>query len=62
MADVDPDGTEIDKGTMALLLSLRRLTVAPPAEAAALRLTVQLEVADPTRDEGEHASELRLTA
>ena len=62
MADVEPDGTEIDKGTMALLLSLRRLTVVPPAGAAALRLTVQLEVAGPVKDEGEHTSEFRLTA
>ena len=62
VADVEPDGTEIDKGTMALLLSLRRLTVVPPAGAAALRLTVQLEFAGVTRDEGEHVSELRLKA
>lgn len=62
VADVDPDGTETDIGTTALLLSLRRLSVAPPAGAAALRLTVQLEVAGPTREEEEQASALRLTA
>jgi hypothetical protein len=46
--------TVTDTGTVALALLLDRATVAPPAGAAALRVTVQLDVPAPVKDVGEH--------
>ena len=46
--------TVTDTGTVALALLLDRATLAPPAGAAALRVTVQLDMPAPVKDDGEH--------
>jgi hypothetical protein len=54
VALVAATATVTDAGTVALAWLLDRATVAPPAGAAALRVTVQLDVPAPVKDAGEH--------
>lgn len=49
-ADVEPEATVTDAGTVTELLLLERVTAMPPIGAAAFRLTVQVSVAAPVMD------------
>jgi hypothetical protein len=61
IAKLRPALTLVVDGTRTAGLSLRRLTVAPPTGAGALRLTVPVEVPGPTSAVGLKASELTTT-
>ena len=59
----EPAGTVIvDAGTGSSALLLDRETAVPPAGAALLRVTVQVEPAPEVRLVGLHASEVSVTA
>jgi hypothetical protein len=53
--------TVTDTGVVALALLLASATVAPPAGAAALKVTTQLEAPAPVKDVGEHVRPLGTT-
>ena len=61
VASVDTAATVTDPVTVALAWLLDRATLAPPAGAATLRVTVQLEVPAPVNDVGEQLTPLTLT-
>jgi len=53
----DPAGIVTDPGTVTDVLLSAKLTTAPPAGAAAVRFTVQMELAPPTIDPGLQTTE-----
>lgn len=59
---VDPDGTVTLLGTVAAELSLLRLTTVPPDGAAALRVTVPVELLPPVTVDGFKLTEERVGA
>jgi hypothetical protein len=61
VVEVDPAGTVTKAGTVRLPALLPRVTVAPPAGAAALSVTEQFAVPGVTMGLGLHPTEFRLT-
>ena len=61
LIELDPAGTVTRAGTVRLPALLVRITVVPPAGAAALSVTVQFALPGVTMETGLHPSELRLT-
>lgn len=58
--EVEPEGTVTEEGTLRLVLLLLRVTAVPPAGAAALRVTVHVDVPGVAKEAGLHVTELRL--
>lgn len=56
LALLDPAATVTEEGTVTELLVLDRLTAYPPEAAAALRVTVQVSVPEPVKDEVEQVN------
>jgi hypothetical protein len=60
LADVAPAGMVTDGATVNVALEFERLTLAPPAGAVPLSLTVQVEMLELLKLAGEHEMELTL--
>lgn len=60
LADVAPAGMVTDGATVNVALEFERLTLAPPAGAVPLSLTVQVELLELLKLAGEHEMELTL--
>ena len=58
LTDVAPAGTVTDGATVNVVLEFERVTLAPPAGAAPLSLTVHVELLALLRLAGEHDMEL----
>ena len=58
LTDVAPAGTVMDGATVNVVLEFERVTLAPPAGAAPLSLTVHVELLELLRLAGEHDMEL----
>ena len=60
VAEVEPGATATEAGTVTVVLLLASTTELPPEGAAALRVTVQVELPAPVTVEGLQASVLGL--